>query len=108
MSKLSDILKLFSWGPASKIQNQPTVIKLNFRDICIIDRVDDMYSSIKELSLNHNHLTSLNGIEQFRNLEVLNLNFNRIGSRSELLKLASPHLLQELNVRGNPNLISTC
>ena len=88
MSRLSDILKLFNWGPSAKLHNKPTVIKLNFRDIRVIDRVDDIYSSIKELSLNHNHLTSLDGIEQFRGLEILSLNFNRLASRSELLKLA--------------------
>ena len=63
MSKLSDILKLFNWGPTTKSLPVPTVIKLNFRDISIIDKVDSIYTNIKELSLNHNHLKNLNGIQ---------------------------------------------
>jgi Leucine-rich repeat (LRR) protein len=59
----------------------------------MLDKVDDLYSGIKELSLNHNQLVSLDGIEQFGRLEVLHLNFNRLASRAELLKLSSPHLL---------------
>lgn len=62
MSKLSDILKIFNWGPETKNQPKPAVIKLNFRDINTIDKVDAIYNEIKELSLNHNHLTSLDGI----------------------------------------------
>ena len=62
MSRLSDILKLFSWGPSNKTQPSPTVIKLNFRDVNTIDKVDEIYADIKELSLNHNHLTTLDGI----------------------------------------------
>jgi Leucine-rich repeat (LRR) protein len=72
----------------------------------VLDKVDDIYAGIKELSLNHNQLVSLDGIEQFRCLEVLSLNFNRLASRAELLKLTSPHLLREINVRGNPGLES--
>lgn len=119
-SKLSDILKLFAWekpggaghssGPKAAAQGKaaaglkPKVIKLNFRDICAIDPVDSSYHEIQELSLNHNHLRSLDGVEQFRNLRSLHLNFNQLRSRDELRKLANPGLLQELGFKGNPNL----
>ena len=75
-SKLSDILKLFAWGatgsskgpsrrasPSKQTALKPKVIKLNFRDICEIDVVDALYHDIQELSLNHNHLDSLEGIQ---------------------------------------------
>ena len=68
-SKLSDILKLFAWSggnppnSSSASHLKPKVIKLNFRDICQIDMVDSSYHDIHELSLNHNHLQSLDGIE---------------------------------------------
>ena len=80
------------------------MIKLNFRDICEIDGVDGSYHDIQELSLNHNHLRSLDGVEQFRNLRSLHLNFNQLRSKDELRKLANPALLQELSFKGNPNL----
>lgn len=40
----------------------PKVIKLNFRDIQSIGMVNPLYHSIEEISLNHNHLSSLDGI----------------------------------------------
>ena len=46
-------------GPSLK----PKVIKLNFRDICQIDKVNPSYLEIHELSLNHNHLQTLDGVE---------------------------------------------
>ena len=80
-SKLSDILKVFAWNNTTqsargdqfcgtnsnlsvtqKSNLKPKVIKLNFREICEIDEVDPMYHDVHELSLNHNHLTKLDGI----------------------------------------------
>ena len=79
-SKLSDILKVFSWShpgqsargdssypPSSNATQRtnlkPKVIKLNFRDIAEIDEIDPIFHEVNELSLNHNLLTSLSGIE---------------------------------------------
>ena len=61
MSELADILRLFRW-PSHLAQERPRVIKLNFRDIGRIGVVDSFYHFVEELSLNHNHLTSLDGI----------------------------------------------
>ena len=63
-----------------------------------------MYHDVHELSLNHNHLTKLDGIQQFKNLRSLQLNFNRIHSWDEFLKIQNPSALQELTIKGNPNL----
>ena len=63
-----------------------------------------MYHDVHELSLNHNHLTKLDGIQQFKNLRSLQLNFNRICSWDEFLKIQNPSALQELSIKGNPNL----
>ena len=127
-SKLSDILKVFAWNNThqsavstpgqtdqfggtsglsvtkQKSNLKPRVIKLNFRDICEIDEVDPMYHEVNEISLNHNHLKSLDGIRQFKNLRSLQLNFNRLNSWDELLKIRNPGALQELTIKGNPNL----
>jgi len=83
---------------------KPKVIKLNFRDICQIDGVSALYSDVQELSLNHNQLKSLDGIEQFRNLRSLHLNFNQLNSAQEFSKIRNPQLMQELSFKGNPNL----
>ena len=128
-SKLSDILKLFAWSnnnpksagslsatsptnrsaaavSSSKVSSslKPKVIKLNFRDICVIDEVSPIYHEIQELALNHNCLVSLDGIEQFTNLRSLQVNFNKIRSPGELAKIRNPHLIRELSFKGNPNL----
>lgn len=121
-SKLSDILKLFAWDKPQTIPSsispshksnanskrcktlKPKVIKLNFRDICQIDSVSSAYHEIEELSLNHNYLQSLSGIDQFQNLRSLHLNFNQLRSTDEFLKIANPHLLKELSFKSNPRL----
>ncbi len=36
---------------------------LNYRTIKFLDRIENKFSLIKELYLNHNQLTSLDGIE---------------------------------------------
>lgn len=46
--------------------------------IRIIDRLPSSLCFIAKLYLNNNHLMSLNGIEQFNNLEVLKFDFNNV------------------------------
>ena len=66
--KLSQILEIFAPNAVRKIQS----LKLNFRGITAIDALPDrlqlIYAEIDTLSLNHNKLTSLDGICQFENL----------------------------------------
>lgn len=69
-----------------------------------IDLLEETYSQITELSLNHNHLISLKGVEQFGEIQKLSLNFNQLWAKEELLKLRSPGKLLELSVKGNPKL----
>jgi Leucine-rich repeat (LRR) protein len=47
-------------------------------------------------------LKELKGIEQFRSLKSLSLNFNQIGSVNELQRISRS--LRELNIRSNPAL----
>jgi len=54
MSSLNDILRLFE-VPVSL----PRAIKLNFRDITRIGKVNEIYHMIEELSLNNNHISNL-------------------------------------------------
>ena len=61
MSRLSEILSLFE---QEKVTSLRKVIKLNFRDIEEIDLLDPgKYAGVEEISLNHNNLCSLTGIE---------------------------------------------
>ena len=61
MSELSAILRLFHLP--GKQATLPKTIKLNFRDIRSIGTVDQLYHQVEDLSLNHNLLTNLQGIE---------------------------------------------
>ena len=61
-----------------------------------------MYHQIHELSLNHNHIEKLDGIESFKQLQHLSLNFNCISSYDELKKITKE--LRELELKQNPKL----
>jgi Leucine-rich repeat (LRR) protein len=76
------------------------VIKLNFRDISKIGSVDPLYHEVEELSLNHNHLKTLDGIQQFTKLQKLYLNFNEITDANEFLKVQKS--LKVLECKSNP------
>ena len=94
MVTLQQVLRLFDFPP------QGRVIRLNFRDIVQIGPVDALYHRIEELSLNHNQLTGLDGIQQFRRLKRLSLNFNKISDLKEFEKV--PKTLQILEFKSNP------
>lgn len=55
-------------------------LHLSCLSIRIIDRVRPCYCFISELYLDNNALITLNGIQQFTNLEVLSINFNFIAN----------------------------
>jgi len=85
MSRLSEILQIFA--PSNNQQlggsqyiSRPRSLKLNFRSISAIDKLPehllDIYRDIEELSLNHNELRSLDGIQQFQNLKRLKIQSN--------------------------------
>lgn len=53
------------------------------------------------LNLNHCHLTSLQGIEQFRDLRVFTFKFNEISGARELNRISCRSSITELNFTGN-------
>ena len=75
MADLAHILKLIH---PQGVKEVPKCIKLHFRDIQKIGRVDPVYHLVEEMSLNKNMLRSLDGIEQFQCLKVLRVNSNSI------------------------------
>lgn len=47
-------------------------------------------------------LASLNGIQQFQNLEVLSFNFNHVKLFGELYKVSNKFFMKQLSFIGNP------
>lgn len=84
-------------------------INLNYRDITRIGRINQKFWNVMELYLNHNNISSLNGIQQFINLKVLSLKFNLISKMEDILMIPNKSKLQHLNVKGNPvEKLSSC
>lgn len=77
-------------------------VNLNYREITYIGSVRDKFYGILELYLNHNNITTLDGIDQFFCLKVLSLKFNLISRIEEFLKIKNRGGLQQLNFIGNP------
>lgn len=77
-------------------------IALSFCEITRIDRVPYPYNKVPKLYLSHNKLSSLDGIEQFQNLEHLSLSYNRIEELEEFYKVNNSYRLKEISIRGNP------
>ena len=60
----------------------------------------------KEVDLSHNAIASLDNIDQFQNVHLLNISHNHIISGKELIKLKSLKKLRTLLIKGNPFLKS--
>jgi len=58
--------------------------------------------NLKELYLSNNHLTSLEGLSNLRDLVVLDVGFNQISELREVVKLKANTNLRELILLGNP------
>jgi Leucine-rich repeat (LRR) protein len=60
------------------------------------------FAFLCELYIDNNLLVSLNGIQQFQNLEVLSFNFNHIELFGELYKVGNKFFMKKLSFIGNP------
>lgn len=72
------------------------------RNVKLIDKLKPSFAFICELYLDNNLLVSLNGIQQFQNLEVLSFNFNHIQLFGELEKVNNKFFMKKLSFIGNP------
>lgn len=70
--------------------------------IKIIDRVHPPYYFLSQLYLDSNNLLTLNGIEQFLNLEIFSFCWNSVGLFSELYKIKNGFFLKRICFIGNP------
>lgn len=85
-----------------KENDKTNKISLNYRKIQVLDNLPFKFQEIRELSLNHNLLKSLSGIEQFPKLEIISIKFNQINSIEEFLRIKNKPLLKSLYYFGNP------
>ena len=60
---------------------------MNYRNIVKLDKINDKYSNIMELYLNHNLIECLQGIEIFKSLNVFEIKYNSINSLDEFRRL---------------------
>jgi Leucine-rich repeat (LRR) protein len=72
----------------------------------MIPNEGDVLASVIELDLSHNAIISIDNIEQFRNVEFVNLSHNRVIDPLEILKLQKLEKLHTLYLKGNPFLRS--
>ncbi len=79
------------------------ILSLNFKGIDSIGTDLPAWAArVTTLSLNYNNMKSLAGIERFISLRRLHLNYNRIASFQELLRVPRKENLVELSIQGNP------
>lgn len=79
-----------------------STLELPSLSIRILDKINPCYYFISHLYLDHNLLLTLNGIQQFQNLEIFSFNFNCISSFGELGKVKNKFMVKELGFIGNP------
>lgn len=70
--------------------------------ICFLGNALHKFTRLKELDLSRNSLVSLEGLENCKQLEKLNLYYNNISSLKELERLRFNSVLGELDLRLNP------
>ena len=58
-------------------------------------------SKIEQIFISHNQITTLNGVQNFKNLRVLSISFNEISKISDL-KFLEGLPLETVNLEGNP------
>lgn len=76
-------------------------LNVSYEPLTILDRLPQHFTNVTVLQLNHCHLTSLQGVEQFTELKHFSFKFNEIGSASELERLVCRKSLTSMNFTGN-------
>lgn len=77
-------------------------VHLNYKTIKVIDHIPSRFIYIEQLYLNHNHLSTLAGIESFLNLKIFHVRFNHLCDLNELKRIKNPFFLCSLATLGNP------
>ncbi len=67
-----------------------------------IEKLDEVAGTLEELWLSYNFISSLDGLSNLQNLEVLYMSNNKIKDFGEMAKLASLPKLRDVLFIGNP------
>ncbi|KAL4455355.1 hypothetical protein ABPG74_012507 [Tetrahymena malaccensis] len=83
---------------------QPECLTLTYKQIEKIEEqgIPDIFASIPYVHLSHNKISSLKGIQQFKNLQGLSVSHNLLADWTELLNIEHRSQIQFLRVRRNP------
>ena len=111
--ELTNLKQINFYGPFSLPKNITSLPLKSFRLSCnnFIDLPDLNSDSLTDLYLSCNKLTSVKGIEKFKNLEALYLNNNLLTSLEEIAELVNLKVLQIVgnkltSIRGIENLVN--
>lgn len=77
-------------------------LNVSLLGIRVLDKVHPSYYFVSELYLDSNNLFTLNGIEQFVNLEIFSFCWNCIDNFNELNKIKNAFFLRKICFEGNP------
>ncbi|GMI10595.1 hypothetical protein TrLO_g13786 [Triparma laevis f. longispina] len=67
-----------------------------------IEKLEDLAESLEQLWISYNQITTLDGLADLKNLQILYISNNNIKSWAELDKLASLPALKDILLVGNP------
>jgi Leucine-rich repeat (LRR) protein len=74
---------------------------LTYKEIELICNVPKPFHNITKLYLSNNSISSLTGIDVFKNLAYFSISHNFIERFEELLKISHPDKIVSLSVKGN-------
>lgn len=90
--------RIISFAGMSKLR----ILSLGRNNIKKIEKLEDVASSLEELWISYNQISTLEGISCLRNLHTLYMSNNCIKSFSELEHLSSLENLKDVLFIGNP------
>lgn len=77
-------------------------LQLNYKELEIIGKLSPEFIIIRILDLSHNLIYSLDGIEALKNLQIVDLSYNKLDNIAEFNKIPHPGKLRSLKVHCNP------
>ncbi len=99
MSKVSLLTALRSVGSGYDGVGKISLVN---QHVVTLDAIpENIANKIHTLFLSNNHLTSLNGIAQFKNVTTLSISYNNLSYLDDLSQLEKLRCLEKLSVQGN-------
>ena len=99
MSKVSLLTALRSVGSGYDGAGKISLVN---QHVVTLDAIpENIANKIHTLFLSNNHLSSLNGIAQFKNVTTLSISYNNLSYLDDLSQLEKLRCLEKLSVQGN-------